>query len=71
MRTRNIQDRLALLEQRLLPQTSANRFLCFVEAGANRDKTVEKYCLDNNVQDDDKLIVIQYVSAEFPPKPTK
>ena len=69
MRTpRNIQDRIALLEQRVLPQRIINRFLCFVDAGADRDKVVEKFRLDNNVQDDDKLIVLQYVSPEFPPK---
>ena len=71
MTPRNIQDRIALLEPRVLPQRIINRFLCFVDAGADSDKVVEKFRLDNNVQDGDEILVIQYVSPEFPPKPTK
>ena len=69
--TKNIQDRIKQLEQRVLPQRSINRFLCYVDAGEDCDKVVEKFRLDNNVQDGDEIRVIQYVSPEFPPKPTK
>ena len=68
---RNIEIRIKQLEQRVLPQRSINHFLCFVDAGADCDKVVEKFRQDNNVQDGDEIHVMQYVSPEFPPKPMK
>ena len=67
MRTNNLKDRITLLEQRVLPQRSINHFLCYVDAGEDCDKVVEKFRLDNNVQDGDEVRVVQFVSPEFPP----
>ena len=67
MRTNNLKDRITLLEQRVLPQKIINHFLCYVDAGEDCDKVVEKFRLDNNVQDGDEVRVVQFVSPEFPP----
>lgn len=65
MRTTNIHSRIKLLEKRLLPQ-SHNSYVCYVDVGQDRDETVERFRLDNNVQDGDRVHVVKYVSVIRP-----
>ena len=65
MRTTNIQNRIKLLEQRVLPQ-SQNSYVCIVDPGKDRDEVVERFRLDNNVQDGDRLHVVVFLSVNRP-----
>ena len=63
MRTTNLQNRIKMLEQRVLPQ-SRNSYVCIVDPGKDRDEVVERFRLDNNVKGGDIVHVVRFKSRE-------
>lgn len=41
-----------------------NSYVCYVDVGQDRDEVVERFRLDNNVQDGDIVHVVKFVSAK-------
>ena len=64
MNSNQILNRIVQLEQIAQPASKQNRYICYVDAGADRDEVLAQFKIDNDVTDTDIIHVVKFVTPE-------